>query len=328
MRIAVLSDIHANRLALEAVLQDSLNCEVERYWFLGDAVGYGPEPIAPVLFLKRYVNEGDWVLGNHDAMLADLLLPEDLQTLPNDFQPLAMTARENMPVICRGRFLSEEDWQATGAAPIQALKLNRAVLSQNAEADLFWRAEFAPAQAQPHVRSVDGIDYVLVHSGQVSHLFRYIYAWQVDFFLPAEFSRLQTVVEAQGCSRVQWFGHTHVPTLVFAHPKQTQTGFEFQPMRLLPGETYPLDGPLALVNPGSVGQPRDLDRRAAYAVLDTLQRTVTFRRVSYDWQATAEALIAGGYPDSLIRRIRDASPTKETPGDWLAHYEQAKEIAL
>lgn len=312
MRIAVLSDIHANRPALEAVLEDSHDFDVDRYWFLGDAVGYGPDPVAPALWLKRYVEPEDWVIGNHDAMLAGLL--------------------------------RADEWEAVGPSAKMAIGLNRDRLMEHAEAWAYIQAVFNRERIPPREQHLDGVDYVLVHSGQTDHLgiARYIYAWQEELYLQAEFGPLRAQSEEHGGPRAQLYGHTHVPTLVFARARRQDGGLEYDAVRILPGETYKLDGELALVNPGAVGQPRDLDRRAAYAVLDTAERTVTFRRVRYDWQETASALSAWHASlmatltseqawqiiDNLKRRLRDATPYNETPDEWLAHYARAKEWPL
>lgn len=296
MRIAVLSDIHANALALKAVLEDAHRRDVESYWCLGDVVGYGPRPVPPVLWLKLATS--DWVLGNHDAMLANLLKPEE--------------------------------WAAVNEAPKKAIALNREALRADEEADSFWQAEFTRERAAPRLHRLDGVDYMLVHSSQSDHLgiSRYIYDWQTDFLLPSEFKALYAQANARGCPRVQWYGHTHVPTLVFARPKNRDDEFEFRAVKIIPGEEYRLDGDLALINPGSVGQPRDLDQRAAYAVLDTGARTVAFWRAAYDWQESARALRQSGYPESLVRRLRDAPAVNETPDQWVDHYQRAREAAL
>lgn len=296
MRIAILSDIHANPAALQAVLADSVEMEVERYWCLGDLVGYGPEPVAPLLWLKHYVDPADWVIGNHDAMLAGLL--------------------------------SDEQWAAVNATPKKAIDLNKKQLAADEEANTFWLTTFDRERLQPRRHTLNGRNHLLIHSGQVNNPIRYIYPWQTDFFLPAECERLQALVEADGRPFVQWIGHTHVPMLILAQP--ADEGFIFTASHILPGETYSLQGDLVLVNPGSVGQPRDLDQRAAYAVLDSEAQTVTFRRVAYELQTTILALVKAwsmeDYPSELIRRLRQADATKETPAGWLAHYQQAREV--
>lgn len=338
MRIAVLADIHANAQALKAVLEDSLTQDVERYWFLGDAVGYGPEPDIPLLWLKRHIHPNDWVLGNHDAMLRDLLLPQDIATLTNDTKPTPFEImerdREGQPTNRvlyeghhRGELLLSEEWEATNPEPVRAVELNRAALADAKEADAYWRAEFRRERLKPRIHSLDGFDHVLVHGGQANKFLRYIYPWQLEFFIPAEFKALHAYAQKQRCPCVQWYGHTHVPTLVYARLRSPGGDMEYEAVKVLPGQTYPLETELALVNPGSVGQPRDLDRRAAYAVLDTAARTITFRRVPYDWQETAYRLKEKGYPDTLVAKLRDAPPPGDTPPEWRDHFQQAREVA-
>ncbi len=122
---------------------------------------------------------------------------------------------------------------------------------------------------------------------------------------------------------VQFYGHTHVPTFIRAD--ETEDGFEIYAEKIFPGQTFSLEGDdYYMINPGSVGQPRDRDQRASYIVLDTKEHTVTFRRVKYDYTETAHDLVAGGYPSSLVRRLQTASAAeKETPDEWLEHYDEA-----
>ena len=337
MRIAVLADIHANAQALQAVLEDSLTQGVERYWFLGDAVGYGPEPGIPLLWLKRHIHADDWVLGNHEAMLGDLLLPQDIAALAGDVKLIPFKIREQdregkptSKVLYerhhRGELMSLEDWEATKLEAVLAIELNRVALANDREADAYWRAEFHRHRLTPRVHSLDGVDHVLVHGGQVSNFLRYVYPWQLEFFIPAEFEVLRQQGREHGRPRVQWYGHTHIPTLIYARPKPQGDGLEYNPVKVLSGQTYPLDAELMLVNPGSVGQPRDLCPRAAYAVLDTAARTVTFRRVPYEWQETAHLLKVKDYPDSFVAKLRDAAPPGDTPPEWLEHFRRAREV--
>jgi diadenosine tetraphosphatase ApaH/serine/threonine PP2A family protein phosphatase len=97
-------------------------------------------------------------------------------------------------------------------------------------------------------------------------------------------------------SRLSFFGHTHV-----------QGGFLIARggvKRILPAQTLQLEpGHYYLVNPGSVGQPRDGDPRAAYALYSAEQQTVEFRRVRYDTAAAAEKIRAAGLPESLALRL-------------------------
>src|SRR5215203_5785415 len=110
MKIAVLSDVHANLYALEQVLDEAANeMKVEQYWSLGDIVGYGPNPVNTLLFLKRYVDSEAWVMGNHDAMLADLVLPDDLPAAPKSKKLIHVRVNkgEGREIIGRNIFMKE-----------------------------------------------------------------------------------------------------------------------------------------------------------------------------------------------------------------------------
>lgn len=320
MLIAVLADIHANAPALEAVLSDSQKRGAQAYWFLGDAAGYGPHPAAAVHFLSGVVSDDDWVLGNHDAMLADLLTGDDAAGDATTYRVITQFGHR---VQCRGQLLSLGDWQATSTGAIQALRLNRAALQRDARADAFWRSCFTPDRIQPRSRCVDGVDHVRVHGGQAEWLTRYIYAWD-QLYLPREFEIIGSQALACDRPRVQWYGHTHVPTLVLARMAGNAIG-RLLPVEVVPCATYRLEADLALVNPGSVGQPRDLDQRAAYALLDTAARSVSFRRVAYNSRAVEADLGDAGYPEQTAELLRDAPLSKEAPTAWRNHFCNSRE---
>jgi Predicted phosphoesterase len=93
-------------------------------------------------------------------------------------------------------------------------------------------------------------------------------------------------------------GHTHVPALV----TETPDGCELQ--RLRDGEVVALTGEVRLVlNAGSVGQPRDGDKRASYGIYDSEVATFTLRRVEYDIARTQKLMVEAGLPDWLIERL-------------------------
>ena len=98
---------------------------------------------------------------------------------------------------------------------------------------------------------------------------------------------------------VCFVGHTHVPTIFASH----QDGkIEFE--RGKPGQILQLKfGSRYIVNPGSVGQPRDGDPRAAYAVWDTATGSIRFNRVEYDIAVTQQKMRAAGLPDMLAERL-------------------------
>lgn len=95
-------------------------------------------------------------------------------------------------------------------------------------------------------------------------------------------------------------GHTHVPALYLLNPENPKV----RPLALLPGQVLELqDGWRAILNPGSVGQPRDNDPRAAYAILDTEKLTWQVRRVTYPVEVTQAHMRAAGLPERLINRL-------------------------
>ena len=129
-----------------------------------------------------------------------------------------------------------------------------------------------------------GNDYQLVHS---------------SFYEPIEFTYVFDAGEAAASfsrqdGAIAFFGHTHWPCAFFdaAPPRHTV-------QRVVPIERLER----VFANPGSVGQPRDSDPRAAYAVLDLDKRRITFRRVEYDIASAAAKILAAGLPASLAERL-------------------------
>jgi len=236
MRVAVLSDIHANLVALDAVLA-SIGT-VDAIWHLGDVVGYGPEPDAVVERLREHGASG--VRGNHD-----------LAAIGGDeiewFNPDARRAIE---------------WTQARIAP----------------ATRDWLAGLPE-------RSVDG-QFTLVHGSPRDPTWEYITDAAVA---RANLAALATPLGLHG--------HTHVPIVFREDAGRIET--------IAPGDgsTLRLDGSRALVNPGSVGQPRDGDPAASYLLLDTERNSATWRRVPYAFERTAAAMRAAGLPERLAARL-------------------------
>ena len=242
MRIALVSDIHANLTALEAVLHalDALP-PVDGIWHLGDVVGYGPDPNGVV---ERLASPGAaGVRGNHDA------------------------------AACGGR---ELDWFNPDAR--RAIEWTRGVMSDKTRS---WLA------ALPE-RSTRG-DFTLVHGSPMDPTWEYVTSTSVA-------AANLTALGARG-ERHGLHGHTHVPAAWRAeHGRVAFTDPRRQPL-------LALDDRPALLNPGSVGQPRDGDPRAAYAILDTGAASIEWRRVAYDITAVQTAMTAAGLPRWLIMRL-------------------------
>jgi len=233
--VALLSDVHGNLVALEAVL--AALPPVEQLWVTGDTVGYGPDP-SDVLALLRE-RGALLVAGNHDRAVAT------------------------------GAGLELFNHHAADAA-----RLHTSWLSAE-ERDLL--------AALPE--TAERAAFTLCHGSLRDPL------WEYVFTPGAAAACLERAATAHGCC-----GHTHVPA--FFGGDGTPLG------HVQPGDGASFDLPKrALVNPGSVGQPRDGDPRAAYALVELDASRVTFRRVRYDVAETQRRIHARGLPGILADRL-------------------------
>jgi len=142
---------------------------------LGDMVGYYSDPVEPLMFIKRYVDPDDWVMGNHEAMLADLILPQDL---PLEVDKIMEVNTKMGKLSIRGVFMSPEQWESTNATPVTCLKLNRDTLDANDESNPILEIILRAGQDGTEAENPNGWGYILVHASQVDHVGRYVYAWQ------------------------------------------------------------------------------------------------------------------------------------------------------
>ncbi len=236
MRIAVLSDVHGNLPALEAVL--AALAPYDAVWQLGDVVGYGPQPDEVVARLATEKAVG--VRGNHDAAALGEL-PTDLF---NDDARIAV------------------EWTAERIAP-----RTRA-----------WLAGLPERLARE--------GFTLVHGSPRDPTWEYVMSVAVARANMAAFSTEHCLV-----------GHTHVP-LVFR-----AAGATVEALRPDDGAIFELDGERAIVNPGSVGQPRDGDPRACAMLLDTERRLVEWRRVEYPIENVQRLMQEVRLPPRLSARL-------------------------
>ena len=236
MRIAVLSDIHSNLVALDAVLAAA--GQVDGIWQLGDIVGYGPEPDAVIARLREVGAIG--VRGNHDA------------------------------AACGG---SEIDWFNPDAR--RAMEWTRASISPESVAWL---------RTLPDRLSVSGAD--LVHGSPREPLWEYIVS------VPVARANLPLLTTPIGL-----FGHTHLP-MVFVEDDGAIE--QIEPAN---GSTFALDGRRALINPGSVGQPRDGVPTASHMVIDTDAERCAWYRTAYDVAKVQQQMEDVGLPERLVQRL-------------------------
>lgn len=241
MRVLILSDIHANLVALEAVLEDARD-RYDVVWCLGDTVGYGPQPDDCLARVREIA--GVSVVGNHDwAALARM----DAE----DFNPEARRA-----VLWTRNQVSAENLAWLGGLPSTPVESEGYTLTHASPRDPIW----------------EYVTYMSIASENLKH-------FTTSFCL---------------------VGHTHVPAL-FIHSGGDARVRIMQPEANQAIELQP--GWRGILNPGSTGQPRDGDRRAAYAILDTERGTWEQRRVEYAIEVTQSRMRAAGLPERLINRL-------------------------
>jgi predicted phosphodiesterase len=241
MRYAIISDIHSNLAAFQAVLQDiGERGGVERIWYLGDIVGYGPDPKECIALLREY--DHICVAGNHDwGAIAKIST--------DDFNPEAAFACE-----WTGQQLNDDEVNYLSDMPLKV---------------------------------TEGA-FTLAHGSPREPIWEYVVSTNVA---KVSFNYFQT-----GFCLV---GHSHVPAV-----------FEYLEDRgdcIL--KEFPLDKPLKLgnnrliINSGSVGQPRDGDPRASYAIYDSHSNIIWHYRVPYDITITQQRMKEVGLPRRLATRL-------------------------
>jgi len=250
MRVLLLSDLHANLQATEAVLADAAGWE--RALVLGDLVGYGADPAA-VIDIVRGLAHATVIRGNHDKAAAGL-------TNAADFNPIARHAAE---------------WTAA-----------------TLDAD---RAAYIRDLPQGPV-SIDGlgISAVICHGAPFDEDH---YLFDADDAARAFDAADEDLI---------LYGHTHLQ-IAFRQTIEATAWPSNQARRIV----TPLDADMvaangtarSLVNPGSVGQPRDGDPRAAYGMLDTESGTLQLRRVVYDISEAQRRIRAAGLHPQLAERL-------------------------
>lgn len=253
MRIALVSDVHANLHALEAVLAHVEENAVDRLYCLGDVVGYNAYPNECTDILRERADFT--ILGNHDWAAT--------VGTPDGFNPAAKAA----------------------------VDYSRKLLAPEAQAFL--------SQCSPHASfRVNGLRLDLFHGSPREPLWEYVFPDDA----PPLFDQLRGSLKPD-MPRVIALGHTHVPMMLASGVLEPAGLGELQAKFIHANLEKDRTTPLLLLNPGSVGQPRDGDPRAAYAVLDTDALRVQFHRVEYDVAAAARAVREAGLPGLLAERL-------------------------
>ena len=238
MRVAVVSDIHSNLHALEAVLA-AIEAEApDELWCLGDLVGYGPRPNECCALIAQRADV--CLAGNHDLAVRGTI---DLDEFGGE---AAIAARWTREVLDPQAQTLLETLEPTGAA-------HGVELYHGSARDPIWEYVLTDEAARATLELTDS-PLVLV-------------------------------------------GHSHVALRVVQSGDRLEGG-------MAPADTeLELDGTRALLNPGSVGQPRDGDPRAAYLLLDLDARRASYRRTEYDIARTQREMREAELPEMLAARL-------------------------
>ncbi len=246
MQVAVLSDIHGNLPALEAVLADVSETGVEELWCLGDVVGYGASPTECTDLVRERC--ATVLVGNHDLAVL-------------------------------------------GA-------LDTSTFSGAASAAVEWTKERIGAEQLAYLGTLSPSDTsrpaALYHASPRDPVWEYV-LW------PDQAADCIAVQE----KRVSLVGHSHV-ALFFSIPGDDEPGpgtSEARGWQAGAGTRLEITHGRWLINPGSVGQPRDGDPRAAWLELDTESWEATYHRVTYDIDRAADAIEATDLPPHLAKRL-------------------------
>lgn len=239
MRILIISDIHANLTALEAVIADAK--EYDAVWFLGDLVGYGPDPNECIELLQTLPGLVA-LTGNHDAATLEKLSTDSFN---NEARRTVRWTREQ---------ISADNLAYLGGLPDKSRVSDEITLAHGSPRQPIW-------------------EYILNARTAAENFF---------FF------------DTPYC----FIGHTHLPSIF----RFTNNNGDADLLIPVENSSFKLS-PRLILNPGSVGQPRDRDSRAAYALFDLEAAAIEFRRVEYDISTVQARMRKAKLPDRHIDRL-------------------------
>jgi predicted phosphodiesterase len=249
MKLALLSDVHANLRALRACVAHARAAGATRFAVLGDIVGYGAEPAEVVDEVIALAQQGAVVLrGNHDEAA---LVP-----------PVPVNTAEAASAAWTHARLSPAQRDFLGALPLTATLGTAFFVHASAHEPAAWH------YVDGARRAAQCLDAATAQDARVRHVF---------------------------C------GHVHEQRLYYRG-----RGRELMPFEPVPGTPAMVPATRTwLATVGSVGQPRDGDPRAMYALFDTAQAKLAFQRVPYDHPGAAEAIRRAGQPEPFARRLEE-----------------------
>ena len=257
MLIAILSDIHSNHIALDFVIRDAKSRGVDEFWCLGDVIDFGWQPVEVLSALGPLIKFENWVMGNHDACYAGILEP--------------------------GKFKFGVESQIM-------MKHNKVLIDNSPIAKDYVKNFFSTSQQPPKMKIKDGMVCYLTHSGYDTG---YRYPWFDTRPLDEDAKNLFKQIKTHPVKNKSWkiweetnsymhilfFGHTHLPVMAYFDETQGE-------MKIIKVRSGTVDlrkdcnnSRNIVINPGSVGMPRDLLPYPSYVIMDTKKRQIEFRRV-------------------------------------------------
>jgi predicted phosphodiesterase len=245
VRFAVVSDIHSNGDALDAVAREIERQRADRVVHLGDLVGYNADPEKCVRWAREHAAAG--VAGNHDAVVSGRACGEFFHA------PALLAARWS------AEHISPDSMEYLAALP-ETLRLPERIL--------------------------------LVH-GAPSDPDRYL------FLLEDAEEEIDTLAGISSPG-VVFFGHTHVPAAFVRRKDGSTVSAPLTELRVGEDET-------AMLNPGSVGQPRDRNPHSSFLMFDTNTGSASWIRVPYDVGSCRRKVLAAGLPGFFATRLADGT---------------------
>lgn len=240
MKILVISDVHANKTALDAVLQEA--GEVDATWCMGDIVGYGPDINECVECIRSLPNLL-CVKGNHDLAIS------------NTDSLYEFNFAASQAIVLSRKIVKPENMSFLEQLP-ETVRNELATLSHGSPRNPIW-------------------EYVLDSIVAAENF--------LEFSTPLAF-----------------VGHSHIPFMFLLNPDGASVDRKYP----IPGTPIPLTG-RAILNPGSVGQPRDNDPRASFGIFDPQEMTWQIERVSYDIAAVQDRIRKAGLPEKHALRLSE-----------------------
>ena len=317
MKYAILSDIHSNVSAFQEVYRDTQQKGVDGYIFLGDFIGYLASPKGVLEILKSILEkhpDSYWVLGNHEKLLQVAIDTQDSWDVEfPELENQAFAQIGKLEEAIRQRLMK-------GSASTYAVDSLYRNLKEIDETELLsWFLDEIITDS-PRYEQIIKLKNSSIFQIKLVHGESYIWPWD-STLLKHSLVRpyLENGFKKADCNLIL-FGHTHMPT--FYQVDHTADKSVDQEIVFQYGTSYSVDGLLSVINPGSVGLPRDSDHRASYVILDTEKKEIVFYRLSYDLDRTSTTLLEKRYCDEMTKRLFEASvPTprgNRPPPEYLA----------